>query len=431
MFDPSPVLDNLLRKLLHPQLRVIDPSLERIVNLLEVLGDPHSSLPPVVHIAGTNGKGSLLALLRSILKTAGYRVHAYTSPHLVHFNERILVNHQPIENERLMPLLEHVLSLQEKYPATFFEATTAAALMAFAEEPADFILLETGMGGRLDATNVIPSPAVTAITPIGRDHAEFLGETISAIAGEKAGIIKRGSPCIIGPQIPEAREVLQRKAQEVSALPYIHQEDWYFTNYKDDGNWEYHGGRYSGIYPRPALQGEHQIANAATALAVLEQLGDRVSLTQEQIGQGLQSVFWPARLQPLTEGYWRNQLTAPTWRLYLDGGHNPHAAAVIAEWLKTQPSPVYVIMGMLNNKEIQAYLSILQHRITHLYAVAIPQESGCYTAQEITTAATSLGIHATACESPEVAMAKVNQQQSGTVLIAGSLYFAGYVLGKL
>lgn len=410
MFDSDPALDTLLRQLVHPDLKVIDPSLERMERLMAALGNPHLSLPPVVHVAGTNGKGSVIAYLRSILKAAGYRVHSYISPHLVRFNERILLDDAEISIEMLMPVLQQILALQKETPTTFFEATTAAAFLAFSQHPADIILLETGMGGRLDATNIISHPAVVAITPIGMDHAEFLGNSLAQIAAEKAGIIKANCPVVMGVQMPEAATVIAVKASEMNA-PLVRVEvpqEW--------------------PYALPALMGEHQFANAATALTVLEQLGD-FKVTREHINTGLQTASWPARLQPLESGYWRSQLPEG-WKLYLDGGHNPHAAAAIMPWAKAQNLPVYLVLGMLENKDLAGYLQPWQKVAQAVYAVAIPQEEKCYSPQKITETARGIGLRSHEAESVEVALSLVKKQPSGLVLLCGSLYLAGHVLAK-
>lgn len=428
MFDPDPQLDSLLQKLLHPELRVIDPSLDRIEKLLLALGNPQLALPPVIHVAGTNGKGSLIAILRSILKAAGYRVHAYTSPHLVHFNERIVLNHQPIETDVLTPFLERVLMLQDLYPATFFEATTAAAFLAFSQNPADIVLLETGMGGRLDSTNVIPRPAVTAITPIGMDHSEFLGDTLRQIALEKAGIMKHQRPCVIGPQVAEIAITLKECAAKNYATAFSHGDDWNYS--MNTTTWYYQGAQYSGEYPFPSLQGGHQIANAATAIAVLEQLED-FTFTHQQIAEGLENTSWPARLETLATGYWHSFLPVGEWTITLDGGHNPHAAHVIANWLYGQPAPRHLVLGILKNKDLRGYLDPLRGLVSHIYATDIPYGYGCYTAEEIRAIAKEMGFFASAYATPEEAMQQIALRNEGTILIAGSLYLAGYILSKL
>jgi dihydrofolate synthase/folylpolyglutamate synthase len=410
MFDPNPELDALLQKLLHPQLKVIDPSLERIERLMAALGNPQFSLPPVIHVAGTNGKGSLIAYLRAILKAAGYRVHSYISPHLVRFNERILLDDEEISTGVLTPILERILAMQNDYPATFFEATTAAAFLAFAAHPADIILLETGMGGRLDATNIIPNPAVVAITPIGMDHAEFLGNSIAKIAAEKAGIIKLNCPVVMGLQVPEAAAVIAAKAQKMDS-PFIAV-----------------GVPTSWPHAMPVLVGEHQLANAAIAIAVVNQLRG-FAITQAHINEGLKTAKWAARLQPLKSGYWREQLPEG-WQLFLDGGHNPHAAAAIATWANAQNVPIYLVLGMLNNKDLVGYLQHWQGRVQQVYGVTIPHEKHCYSAQQIDQIAQQQGFDAVAADSVEAALEKVKSLPTGIVLICGSLYLAGHILAE-
>lgn len=411
MFDPNPQLDLLLRKLLHPQLKVIDPSLDRIIRLMEALGNPHLSLPPVVHVAGTNGKGSVIAYLRATLKAAGYHVHSYISPHLVRFNERILLDDAEIETTTLTPILEKVLALQNDYPTTFFEATTAAAFLAFSQQPADIILLETGMGGRLDATNIIPNPAVVAITPIGIDHAEFLGDSLAQIAGEKAGIIKAKRPVVVAKQAPDAMGVIEQKAAQLNA-PIIYAD----TNLA------------VGL-PAPSLLGEHQQANAAMAMAVIGQLQQQAfNIAPPHCVQGLQTAFWPARLQPLESGYWRDQLPVG-WKLYLDGGHNPHAAAAIVPWAKAQNLPIYLVIGMLENKDLEGYLQHWQGVATQLYAISIPNEKS-YSPQKMAEVAGRFELQSSAAESVEAALSLVKTHPVGLVLICGSLYLAGHILGK-
>ena len=282
---------------LHP--KQIDLSLGRIERLLAALGNPQDRLPPVIHVAGTNGKGSTVATLRACLEAGGYRVHAYTSPHLVRFNERIRLAGRLIDEDRLVELLEECERANQGAPITFFEITTAAAFLAFARVPADFVLLETGLGGRLDATNVVRRPAVTAITPISLDHQAFLGDTIAAIAGEKAGILKPGAPAVIGPQPPK-RPPSSRPAPPSSARRSIALAANGGAT-ATDGGMRYQGRRWRFDLPLPSLAGAHQIANAGTAIACLEQLAG-LDIGRETIAQGLRQIDWPARLQRLARG---------------------------------------------------------------------------------------------------------------------------------
>jgi dihydrofolate synthase/folylpolyglutamate synthase len=426
MFDPDPQLDSLLQRLLHPKLKQIDPSLGRTERILAHLGNPQHQLPPVVHVAGTNGKGSLIAFLRAMLTAAGYRVHSYTSPHLVSFCERIRLQEVPISKAQLLPLIEQILALQEDYPTTFFEATTVLALLAFQQSPADVILLETGMGGRLDATNIFPQPLVTVITPIGMDHQEFLGNRLAQIAAEKAGIIKQNRPVVTGPQLPQAQQVLKAKAQAMDAPLYACGQEWNFK--LEQNGWSYNGQACHRNLPVPGLLGEHQFANAATALAVLEQMAG-FSVPREAIEQGLRAVEWPARLQPLTSNYWRDQLPQG-FELYLDGGHNPMAAERIADWLSKQSDkrPVYMICAMLEDKDIRGFFHAFKGFNIRLYTIPLAAEKKACDPGMLAKIAVEHGLQAQMEESLQDALKSIAQQPAGILLITGSLYLAGHVL---
>src|SRR5947208_3003629 len=314
--------DELLAELkaLHP--RRMDLSLGRIERLLAALGNPQDRLPPVIHIAGTNGKGSTVATLRACLEAAVYRVHVYTSPHLVRFHERIRLAGQLIKEDSLLALLEECERANAGAPITFFEITTAAAFLAFARVPADIVLLETGLGGRLDTTNVVRRPAVTAITPVSLDHQAFLGDTVAAIAAEKAGILKPGVPSVIGPQPDDAASVIAARAAAIGAPLYRWRQEWR-CDADSPAGMRYEGGRWRLDLPPPALAGPHQIANAGTAIACLEQLSD-FSLPAAAPADGVRHIDWPARLQQLQRGPLFEMLR-PGWELWLDGGHNPAA----------------------------------------------------------------------------------------------------------
>lgn len=262
--------DHILARLMELHPKIIDLSLDRMWQILEKLGHPEQRLPPVIHVAGTNGKGSLLAYLRAMLEAAGYRVHVYVSPHLIRFNERIRLTGSLIEEAALADLLSYCERANGSTPITYFEVTTAAAFKAFADTPADILLLETGLGGRLDATNVLEKPTLTAITPISQDHAQYLGTDIVGIAGEKAGILKSGVPAVFGPQEGCVSDVLVARAAEAGAIPYIFGSDWFFS-VLDDG-WCFSSKTGQRKFAYPSLQGTHQIANAATAVACLDQL---------------------------------------------------------------------------------------------------------------------------------------------------------------
>jgi dihydrofolate synthase/folylpolyglutamate synthase len=425
----APASDILLERLsrLHPKL--IDLSLGRVEGLLAALGNPQDRLPPVVHVAGTNGKGSTIATLRACLEAGGWRVHAYTSPHLVRFHERIRVTGRLIAEERLVELLEECERANGGQPITYFEITTAAALLAFARTPADFVLLETGLGGRLDATNVIRRPAATAITPISLDHQAFLGDTIAAIAGEKAGIMKPGAPAVIGPQPPEAAAVFDARATEIGAPLVRFGREWRCE--AGDGGMHYKGPRWRLDLPLPSLPGAHQVTNAGAAIACLEQLSD-LPIASDTIAQGLRHIDWPARMQRLTRGPLVEALPGG-WELWLDGGHNPGAGEVLAAAVSAWADrPLYLVVGMLNTKDAAGFLAPLAAHASALRAVTIPGEQNPLPASAIAAAARAAGLAAD--ESPSVAAAvaavTAGERAPGHILICGSLHFAGVVLAE-
>ena len=416
------VLERLSR--LHPKL--IDLSLGRIERLLAALGNPHKKLPPVVHVAGTNGKGSTLATLRACLEAGGYRVHAYISPHLVRFHERIRLAGQLIEEEALIALLEECEAANGGTPITYFEITTAAALLAFARIPADIVLLETGLGGRLDATNVVCSPVVTAITPISLDHQAFLGDTIAAIAGEKAGILKPRMAAILGPQPAEAEAVIEARADELGAPLYRWQREWRCEAFGD--GMRFSGARWRLDLPLPSLSGPHQIINAGTAIACLEQLKD-FPLSSAVVATDLRQIEWPAQVQRLTRGA-LVEVMPPGWELWLDGGHNPGAgvvlANVVAGW---RDRPLYLVVGMMNTKDASGFLAPLAPHTKALAGVTIPGEENPLPAETLAAVARSVGINAMTAASVDAALADFKTASpSGRVLICGSLHFAGTVL---
>jgi len=331
---------------LHP--KVIDLTLDRVWSLLGKMGDPQLRLPPVIHIAGTNGKGSTQAMLRAGLEGAGKAVHAYTSPHLAWFHERIRLAGDLITEEALSDVLDRCYNGNGPDPITYFEITTVAALVAFAETKADYTLLEVGLGGRLDATNVVDTPALCIITPIDLDHQQFLGETLPEIAGEKAGILKRGVPCIVGPQQDEALEVIERQAARVGAPLSIYGQDWHVS--EEHGRLVFQDEQGLLDLPLPALRGPHQVMNAGGAIAGLRLLG----MDEAACEHAMKDVTWPARMEKLTEGSLVD-LVHPG-DLWLDGGHNPAAGHAIAQTLKTLPNrPTHFICGMLNTKEFRGF----------------------------------------------------------------------------
>jgi dihydrofolate synthase/folylpolyglutamate synthase len=414
---------------LHPKrIDAVDSStlsLDRIERLLAVLGNPQDRLPPVIHVAGTNGKGSTVAALRACLEAAGYRVHAYTSPHLVRFNERIRIAGELIDDDALAAGLEECERANAGGAITFFEIVTAVAFLAFSRAPADFTLLEVGLGGRLDTTNVVAHPAVTAITPVSLDHQAFLGPTIAAIAGEKAGIIKPGVPTVIGPQTSEGEAVIEARAALVEAPLYRWRQEWRCDAI--GAGMRYEGARWTLDLPLPSLPGTHQVANAGAAIACLEQLA-AAGLTQAAIAEGLRNIDWPARLQRLTHGPLVDMM--PGWELWLDGGHNPAAGAVLAAaasgW---RDRPLDLVVGMLNTKDASGFLAPLAKHARSLQAVTIPDEENPLLAAAIAETARSLDIPAQEADSVGAALENIrNAGAPGRVLICGSLHFAGVIL---
>ena len=420
------VLERLMQ--LHPKL--IDLSLDRLHRLLEHLGEPHRCLPPVVHVAGTNGKGSVIAYMRSALMAAGHAVHVYTSPHLVRFHERIETAGHLIEEDRLMALLEECEVANRGEPITFFEITTAAAYLAFAREQADILLLETGLGGRLDATNVIDKPLVTIITPVSLDHQQFLGTTLAAIAGEKAGIIKSGVPVVIAPQEGEAMEVLLDRAGALGAPAIVAGRDFTF-HAETGGRFEVTspGGRRT-VLPAPALAGHHQLANAATAVVSLGLTG-HLAPDDGALAAGMLQARWPARLQRLESGRLVDRLGRGK-ELWLDGGHNPAAGAVLADVARTwHDRPLDVVIGMMNTKDPAGFIRPLAPFIRHAVAVSIPGEKNTLDATATRAVLEAEGVTATVAPGIEDAISCLSDSptQTSRVLVCGSLYLAGRVLG--
>ncbi len=421
----DPILERLTQ--LHPKL--IDLTLDRVQRLLGKLGGPHLSLPPVVHVAGTNGKGSVIAMMRAALEAADYRVHVHTSPHLVRFNERIRLAGRLIDDEALMALLEECESENDGDPITFFEITTCAALLAFSRTPADIVLLETGLGGRLDATNAIREAALTVITPISIDHQQFLGDTITAIAAEKAGILKPGVTCVMAEQLPEAHDVILNAAAEVGAPMVVENIDWSIRRSLEELIVN-STGEIRHLVP-PNLDGPHQVHNAGVAVAALERLKG-FTVSDEAIIEGFAKVEWPARLQRIRRGRLRVKL-GHEFALWLDGGHNAAAAESIAFWLSERdPMPLHLVLGMVNTKDPGKFLEPLKEHIDFLYTVPIPAEVASWTADELTAQARAVGLDATSSMDVAGALAAIGQSEIGParVLIAGSLYLAGKVLAE-
>ncbi len=407
----------------------IDLGLERIKTLLEALGSPHKHLPPVVHIAGTNGKGSTLAFLRAFLEAAGYRVHCYTSPHLVRFNERIHVAGHEIADDYLYEILEEcrVANEQLGLPTTFFEGTTAAAFLAFARNPADITLLETGLGGRLDATNVVEDPLLTIITSISMDHMQFLGDSIAEIAREKAGIMKTGVPCVVSMQQEEASDVFEAQAALLQ-LPLIqYGYDWGI--HKTATGMTFVAENTEIALPAPALVGDHQYMNAGTAIAAARALTG-FTITDTHLAQGLQAAKWPARLQHLSEGRLAG-LLPKGWELWVDGAHNEAGGHVLSLWAEAQQDrPLFLISGMTKGRDSAKFFESLRPYTQFVCGVLVEAEPSSHPADTITQAARSIGIKAESFPSLEEALSFLSQlsEVPARILICGSLYLAGSVI---
>ena len=407
---------------LHP--KIIDLTLDRVWRLLDALGNPQNDLPPVIHIAGTNGKGSTQAMIRAGLEAAGHRVHAYTSPHLARFHERIRLAGTLISEPDLTAYLDECYAANGGENITYFEITTCAALLAFARTPADYTLLEVGLGGRLDATNVVDHPELTVITPVSMDHEAFLGNTLAAIAGEKAGIIKRGVPCIVGPQDDEGLEVIEARATRLGAPVLAYGQHWHASPERDGMIYQDDNGLLD--LPRPVLPGDHQIQNAGMALAALRHLGcDEAACTA-----ALTQTEWPARMQRLRNGPLADAATASGAELWLDGGHNPAAGLALASVLRSLPKrPTHLICGMLNTKDVRGYLAPLAGAAASLTALSIPGEANTLPAADTAQAARDVGLNATEAVDVAAALnAVLSKDPHARVLICGSLYLAGAVL---
>jgi dihydrofolate synthase / folylpolyglutamate synthase len=420
---------------LHP--KTIDLSLGRVERLLAALGHPERRLPPVIHVAGTNGKGSTIAFMRAILEAAGLAVHVYTSPHLVRFHERVrlgsLGGGRYVDEERLVHALSRCETVNAGQPITVFEITTAAAFLLFAETPADVLLLEVGLGGRVDATNVIAQPAAAVITPIGLDHAEYLGDTLGKIAFEKAGILKRGAPAVIAPQdYAEADAVLREEAARRGAAPVlVGAQD--FSVHEEGGRLVYQDEDGLLDLPRPRLVGRHQYVNAGTAIAALRAAGF-AGFESSAFEAGMTRAEWPGRLQRLARG----RLPAPApegCEIWLDGGHNPDGgrvlAAAMADLSERSDAPLVLVAGMLSTKDSEGFFRNFAGLAREVIAVSIPAQVAARPAEEVAAIAGRIGLTTSVQPNVEAALASLHDyvwERPPRVLICGSLYLAGEVL---
>jgi dihydrofolate synthase/folylpolyglutamate synthase len=416
----DPISERL--RLRHPQK--IDLSLDRMRTLCAVLGNPQDRLPPVIHVAGTNGKGSTVAFIRAMAEAAGLRVHAYTSPHLVRFNERIRLAGELIDDATLSAILDRIEAVKG-VQATVFESTTAAAFVAMAETPADLAIVEVGLGGTLDATNVIERPLVSVIAPVDLDHAEFLGTSLTGVAAEKAGILKAGARGIVARQQEAAMAVIAASAGRVASPLTVMGTD--FDAWGERGGMVFQDTERFLDLPAPSLVGAHQIDNAGLAVAVALEL----DLPETAIAEGVRTARWPARMQRLTAGPYGDAARAAEAELGLDGGHNPHAALALARALEQRqaraPRPLALIVGMLANKDSGGFFEALKGSEAHVFTVGF--DGAAAEPNALAAVARGHGLGAQAAVSVEAALATALRLGAGRVVICGSLYLAGEVLG--
>ena len=428
-------LDTLLAALgaLHP--RRIDLSLGRILRLLDRLDRPQDRLPPVIHVAGTNGKGSTIAFLRAALEAAEQRVHVYTSPHLVRFNERIRLGRLGggvfADDGTLIAAIEEIRRVNGGEPITFFEVTTAVAFHLYAEHPADYALIEVGLGGRFDATNVIVRPLASVIASVSHDHAEVLGEDLAGVAAEKAGILKRGAPGIVGPQDEHALAMIELEARKVGAPLFRHGED--FSAFSERGRLVYQDEDGLLDLPLPRLAGAHQVDNAGLAVAALRRAG--VALPAGALETGLATAEWPARMQRLKSGPLVD--AAPSGSdIWLDGGHNPAAGAAIAQAFaeieERDPRPLVLICGMLTTKDPAGFFRPFAGLARHALTVPVPESEAGFDPETLAKIAMDSDVPARAAAGVGAALASLTSSYSDAqpprILVCGSLYLAGSVL---
>ena len=435
--EPSRSYDDILARLVSLHPKRIDLTLDRMWRILERLDHPERRIPPVIHVAGTNGKGSTVAFLRAILEAAGLRVHVYTSPHLVRFNERFRLGKVGggvlVTDDQLRDALDHCERVNGGEPITVFEIETAAAFHLFAEHPADVVLLEVGLGGRLDATNVIDAPLASVITPIGMDHIEFLGDTLIRIATEKAGVIKKNVPVVCAEQTAEATAVIEQAAKRARAPLHAATQDWHVN--VEHGRLVYSDERGLLDLSAPRLFGRHQFDNAGLAIATLRAI-ESLKLEPSAFEQGIARAEWPARMQRLTSGRLvdAGPKDAEVW---LDGGHNPDggrvAAAALGDLEERVSRPLVVIAGMMGNKDAGGFLANFAGQTRHIIAVRIPDQDNAMPPDVLADSARQLGMRVETASSVEAALraiAKLAYDVPPRILITGSLYLAGHVLAE-
>ena len=409
--------DKLLKKLITLHPKYIDLSLSRLENLLEKLDNPHHKLPPTIHIAGTNGKGSTLSFIKKILENNNYSVHTYTSPHLEKFSERISLNNKTINTNKLLKILEYVKKINNNRPITFFEITTAAAFVLFARHKADFLILETGLGGRLDATNIIPKKIISVITAIDIDHQEFLGNTIKKITNEKLGIIKNSENIIIAKQKDEVQNHIIKKLKNKKNIYYFN-KDYRFKR-TDEKKFYYKFDNFKKVLKNPSLEGNHQIENASTAItAAILLKKNNYTISSNSFAKSILTTKWPGRIERIV---FKNKL------IIFDGSHNLSGAEKLNDYLMVNKIKPLTIFGMLNNKNVKGFLSILKNNIDTLYPVQIPDEINALKKNEIFDIAKQLNIKSFLKSNLKDINLSVMKTPNKYILITGSLYLVGKI----
>jgi dihydrofolate synthase/folylpolyglutamate synthase len=408
--------------------RKVDLGLSRVLKALEALGRPQDHVPPIIHVAGTNGKGSTVAFLRAIVEASGQTAHVYSSPHLVTIHERWRVSGRLIEEDYLLSLAQRVRALSDQVPVTVFEAETLVAFLAFAANRADFTLLEVGLGGRLDATNVVERPAMTVITPVDIDHAEMLGHRISLIATEKAGILKPGVSCVVSRQAPEALEAIEARAAEIGAPLLVFGRDW--DCYAQSGRLVVQTEDRVLDLAAPSLPGAHQFENAGAAALALSLMG----IDNDAISKGVASAVWPARLQRLSNGPYGDIAREFDGQIWLDGGHNPHgaraASAFISALNQDDPRPFGLVTGMLSGKDRAGFFAAFRAASPFVVTVPVRSSDASTVSADLAEIARTAGLQAVAAQNPLQGVRAAFEKLGGRarILICGSLYLAGEVL---
>jgi dihydrofolate synthase/folylpolyglutamate synthase len=412
--------DNLLKEFINLHPKFIDLSLSRLESLLEKLDNPHKNLPPTIHIAGTNGKGSTLSFIKNILKNNNYSVHTYTSPHLEKFSERININNKQVDARRLLTSLKFVKKINKDRPITFFEITTAAAFVLFSKYKADFLILETGLGGRLDATNIIPKKFLSIITSIGIDHEEFLGNTLKKITTEKLGIIKNTNNIIIAKQNKEVENFIFKKLKKMNSV-YYYNKDYKFKKI-DKNKFFYQFQNIKRNFSKPSLEGDHQMENASTAItAAIVLKKNNYNIKINSLGKSISNTKWPGRIEKIK---YKNKI------IIFDGSHNLSGAEKLNQYLKNNNIKPNVIFGMLNNKKAFEFLSIIKKNIDILYPIQIPDEKNAYTQKEIYKVSKKIKLKTVSVSNLSTINRLLINSSNKYILVTGSLYLIGKIRKK-